>query len=198
MDKITRILDAARQKGILQADDLEAMGISRNYLSQLCQDGRLRKVFRELYALADAPVTEHSSLAEVATRVPNSVVCLISALVFHGLTTQIPHEIWIAVPRSSWRPAFVYPPLNLTYLSGDAYTFGATEHQVDGITIKVYTSAKTVADCFKFRSKVGLDVAIEALREVWRARKATMNELTAAAGIYRMSKVMRPYLEAIV
>jgi predicted transcriptional regulator of viral defense system len=198
MNRTEQVLDIARKKGIIRASDIEAAGISRNYLYILCKAGQLLKTARGLYTLPDAPVTEHSTLAEVAKRVPNSIVCLISALSFHGLTTQIPHEVWIAVPRGSWRPDIEYPPLNLTYVSGDAYLFGAREHDINGVAVKVYSPAKTVADCFKFRSKVGLDVAIEALRDAWRSRKASMDELMEAAKICKVSKVMRPYLEATV
>lgn len=198
MNRTKQVLDIARKKGIIRASDIEAAGISRNYLYILCKAGQLLKTARGLYTLPDAPVTEHSAFAEVAKRVPNSIVCLISALSFHGLTTQIPHEVWIAVPRSSWRPDIEYPPLNLTYVSGDAYLFGVREHDINGVAVKVYSPAKTVADCFKFRSKVGLDVAIEALREAWRSRKASMDELMEAAKICKVSKVMRPYLEATV
>jgi predicted transcriptional regulator of viral defense system len=198
MNRTKQVLDIARKKGIIRASDIEAAGISRNYLYILCKAEQLLKTARGLYTLPDAPVTEHSAFAEVAKRIPNSIICLISALSFHGLTTQIPHEVWIAVPRGSWRPDIEYPPLNLTYVSGNAYLFGAREHDINGVAVKVYSPAKTVADCFKFRSKVGLDVAIEALRETWRSRKASMDELMEAAKICKVSKVMRPYLEATV
>jgi predicted transcriptional regulator of viral defense system len=148
--------------------------------------------------LPNAPVTEHSSLAEIAKRFPHAVVCLLSALSFYEITTQIPHKIWITVPRGAWKPDVDYPPLSLTYVSGDAYSFGIQEHDINGVIVKIYSPAKTVADCFKFRNKVGLDVAIEALREVWRSRKASVDELLEAARIDRVLKVMRPYLEATV
>lgn len=198
MNRTEQVLNIAREKGLIRANDIEVAGISRNYLYLLHKAGLLRKTARGLYALPDAPITEHSALAEVAKRVPKGVVCLLSALSFHGITTQIPHEVWIAVPRGSWRPDIEYPPLNLTYVSGEAYSFGVHEHDVHGVVVKAYDCAKTVADCFKFRNKVGLDVAIEALREAWRYRKARMDELVEAAGICKVSTVMRPYLEAIV
>jgi len=198
MDQIKQVLEIAGEKGIIQARDVEGAGISRNYLYKMLKSGLLVKAARGLYALPDAPVTDQSSLAEIAKRVPNAIVCLISALSFHGITTQIPHEIWIAVPRGSWRPGFDYPPLNLTYVSGVAYAFGVREHDINGVIVKVYSPAKTVADCFKFRNKVGLDVAIEALRETWHSRMATMDELVEAAGMCKVARVMRPYLEAIV
>ncbi len=198
MRRQQQIVELARTKGIIRAEDVEAMGISRNYLYRMHKEGLLAKSAVGLYTLPEAPVTENSSLAEVAKRLPHAVVCLISALSYHGITTQIPHEIWLTIPRGSWRPDVEYPPLNLTYVSGPAYSFGIQEYVINGVAVKIYSPAKTVADCFKFRGKVGLDVAIEALREAWRSRKVTMDELVEAAGIDRVSKIMRPYLEATV
>ncbi|HEC43632.1 MAG TPA: hypothetical protein ENI20_12475 [Bacteroides sp.] len=114
------------------------------------------------------------------------------------MTTQIPHEIWIAVPRDTWRPSMDYPPLHYTVLTENVYNFGIQEVNINGTIVKIYSPAKTIADCFKFRNIVGVDVAIEALREVWRSRKATMDELAEAAEVNRVSRIMRPYLEAIV
>ena len=198
MNRQQQILGLAREKGIIRAEDVKAMGISRNYLYRMHKEGLLEKSAVGLYTLPEAPVTENSSLAEIAKRLPHAVVCLISALSYHGITTQIPHEIWLTIPRGSWRPDVEYPPLNLTYVSGPAYSFGIQEHVINGVAVKIYSPAKTVADCFKFRNKVGLDVAIEALRETWRSRKVTMDELVEAAGVDRVSKIMRPYLEATV
>lgn len=198
MNRKKQILDLAEKKGMLRANDLESIGISRNYLYKLHKEGRLERTATGLYVLPEAPVTEHSPLAEVAKRVPHAIVCLISALSFHEITTQIPHEIWLTIPRGAWRPRMDYPPLNLTHVSGAAYTFGVQEHTINGVSAKIYSPAKTVADCFKFRNKVGLDVAIEALREAWRSRAAAMDELVEAAQINRVSKIMRPYLEAVV
>ena len=197
MKRKDQVLKIAEKKGIITANDLETEGISRNYLFTLYKDGLLQKTSRGLYALPDASFTENVNLVEVAKRVPNAVVCLISALSFHNLTTQIPHEIWITVPRGAWRPVIDYPPLNLTYVSGDAYSFGIQKQKIQGVIVKIYSPAKTVADCFKFRTKVGLDVAIEALRETLRSRKATVDELANAAKICKVFKVMLPYLEAI-
>lgn len=183
---------------MIGAKDAESVGISRNYLYLMCKEGLLVKTVRGLYTLPEISITEHWQLGEVAKRVPNAVVCLISALSFHRITTQIPHEVWLAIPRGAWSPMIEYPPLNLTYVSGDAYSFGVEDHNVNGVTIRVYTPAKTVADCFKFRNKVGLDVAIEALREAWRSRKASVDDLIKAAEVNRVSRIMRPYLEATV
>ena len=125
------------------------------------------------------------------------MVCLLSALQFHNLTTQIPHRVWIAIENKNWKPEFDYPLLDVVRSSGRAFSFGVEQHEVNRVPVKVYSPAKTVADCFKFRNKIGLDVAMEALRETWRSRKATMDELWEAAKVCRVANVMRPYLEAV-
>ncbi len=188
---------AGRQGGLVATRDVENLGLPRTYLYRLCEKGMLTKVGHGLYSLPEPAATEHLALVEVSKRVPKAVICLISALSFHGITTQIPHEVWIAVQRGSWRPDFDYPPLNVTNVSGPAFSFGVETHHLSGVAVNIYNPAKTVVDCFKFRNKVGLDVFIEALREVWRTRKATMDELVRAAEVCRVSRVIRPYLEAI-
>ncbi len=198
MDRKRQILELARKQIIIRAEDVEALGISRNYLYTMRDEGLLQKTAVGLYSLPDSEINENTNLVEVAKRVPNAVVGLLSALNFHGISTQIPHEIWIIVPRGAWSPKIDYPPLHLNYVSGPAYSYGVQEHVLNGVVVKIYSPAKTVADCFKFRNKVGLDVATEALREVWRTRKATMNELVEAAKINKVLRIMRPYLEATV
>ena len=146
---------------------------------------------------ADARPTENQSLVEACKRVPRGVVCLLSALQFHGLTTQAPFEVWMAVGVRAWAPRVDYPPLRIVRFSGSALTGGVEERRIGGVPIRVYGPAKTVADCFKFRNKVGLDVALEALRDCRRRRKATMDELWRAARVCRMTNVMRPYLESL-
>lgn len=188
---------AGRQGGLVATRDVENLGLPRTYLYRLCEKGMLTKVGHGLYSLPEPAATEHLALVEVSKRVPKAVICLVSALSFHGITTQIPHEVWIAVQRGSWQPDFDYPPLNVTHVSGPAFSFGVETHRLSGVAVNVYNPAKTVVDCFKFRNKVGLDVVIEALREVWRTRKATMDELVRAAEVCRVSRVIRPYLEAI-
>lgn len=198
MESKRQILELARKQVVINAEDVEALGISRNYLYAMRKEGLLQKTAVGLYSLPEAEFNEYRNLVEVAKRVPNAVVGLVSALNYHGITTQIPHEIWIIVPRGAWRPKIDYPPLRLNYVSGAAYSYGVQEHVLNGVVVKIYSPAKTVADCFKFRNKVGLDLAIEALREVWISRKATMNELVEAAKINRVLRIMRPYLEATV
>ena len=197
MDRKRKILELAEQMGLIRPRDIEQMGISREYVLRLYRNGELIRVGRGLYALPGAQTSEALSLAEVAKRVPNAVICLISALEFHGLTTQIAHRVWIAIENKKWEPTFDYPPLEIVRLTGHAFNFGVIEQEVDHVTVKVYNPAKTVADCFKFRNKIGLDVALEALRETWRNRKATMDELWESAKVCRVAKVMRPYMEAI-
>ena len=147
--------------------------------------------------MADAPVTEHHSLAEVAKRLPNATVCLLSALVFHEITTQVPGEVWVALPRGSRTPRIDRPKLRVLRFAGTALTAGRVEHRLEGVPVMIYSPAKTVADCFKFRNKIGLDVALEALRECVRQRKATIAEIRHFAEICRVARVMQPYLESL-
>ena len=197
MDRKQKVLRLARRLGIVRPRDIEAEGIPREYLYRLCANGALTRVGRGLYALPDTLRSEAITLAEVAKRAPNAVICLISALQFHNLTTQIPHKVWIAIENKKWEPKWDYPPIELVRLTGRAFSFGVETYKVDRVPVRIYTPAKTVADCFKFRNKIGLDVAVEALRETWRSRKATMDELWEAAKVCRVANVMRPYLEAI-
>ena len=128
---------------------------------------------------------------------PNGIICLISALRFHDLTTQVPHEVWMAISEKARRPKVDYPPLRIVRFSGDSLDYGAVTQKVEGVPIRVFDPAKTVADCFKYRNKIGLDVALEALRDCYRQRKATMDELWKAAKVCRVARVMQPYLESI-
>lgn len=198
MNRKDRIIELARQMGIIRPREVEALGIPREYLLRLYRDGELERVERGLYALPGTLTSEFISLAEVTKRVPNAVICLISALVFHNLTTQLSPRVWIAIENRSWEPEFKSPHLELVRLSGRAFNFGVQEHIVNHVTVKVYGPAKTVADCFKFRNKVGLDVALEALREVLRSRRATVDDLWEAAKVCRVANVVRPYLEAML
>jgi len=193
-----KILKIVKKKGMITAGDLEKTGVYRNLMYEMCDEGLLVRQSRGLYSASDTQFSEHLSLIEISKRSPNSVVCLVSALSFHGVTTQLPHEVWIAVKRGSWIPKYDSVPVNVTVISGNAFDFGIEKHKISGIEIKVYSIAKTVADCFKFRNKIGLDVAIEALKEVVRSRKATVDEIMKAAEICRVGTVIRPYLEAVI
>lgn len=192
-----KVLELVRKANILRPRELDSYGIPRTYLSRLCAAGKLQRVGRGLYVLPGSGATEHHSLAEVCKRVPQGVVCLLSALRFHDLTTQSPFEVWLAIGEKSWRPRLEYPPLRIVRFSRTALTAGAEKHQIEGVTVHVYSPAKTVADCFKYRNKIGLDVAIEALRECLRARCCTMDDLWHYADICRVRNVMRPYLESL-
>ena len=197
MDRKGKILELAKEMGLIRPRDVEAAGIPREYLLGLYRDGHLERVGWGLYALLGTRTSESTSLAEVAKRVPNAVICLISALQFHDLTTQIADRVWIAIENKTWEPTFDYPLLEIVRFTGRAFGFGVEEHEVDRVSVKVYSPAKTVADCFKFRNKIGLDVALEALRETWTRREGTMDELWEAAKVCRVANVMRPYLESV-
>jgi predicted transcriptional regulator of viral defense system len=186
-----------RQHGIVRPRDVEAVGIPREYLLRLYRQGKLDRCGRGMYTLPNAPVTEHRSYAEVAKRVPEAVICLLSALAFHEITTQNPAAVWIALGEGARTPALASPSLRVVRLSGLSLTEGIESHRVEGVPIRVYSAAKTVADCFKFRNRIGLDVAIEALKECVRRKKGTVNDIYSFAKICRVSNVIRPYMEAL-
>jgi len=192
-----QVLQFVRDAGIVRARDLAAHGLSPTHLQRLYEQGRLQRSGRGVYLPVDADFDEHASLTEAALRVPAGVVCLLSALQFHGLTTQLPHEVWLALPLRANTPRLDYPPVRVVRLSGAALTTGIDTQRIGSVTVRVYSPAKTVADCFKFRSKIGVDVALEALHDCWRKRRATMDELWHFAKVCRVTTVMRPYLESV-
>jgi predicted transcriptional regulator of viral defense system len=195
--RIHKLLHLAAEQQIVRAKDAAGLGIPRNYLGRLVQRGLLEKVRRGLYTSPQFSGTEHISLVEVSYQLPKGIVCLLSALRFHNFTTQSPHEVWIAVGQKAWAPKLPSPSIRLVRMSGQALHFGVEEHPIAGTIIRVFNPAKTVADCFKFRNKIGVEVAIEALKESRKTKKATMDELWAAAKVCRMANVMRPYLESL-
>lgn len=199
MASSTSILDLARSRGLLRSRDLQTHVGSgyRVALSTLSKQGKLIRVGRGLYALPDRETNEHASLAEIALRYPNAVFCLLTALRIHELGTQSPHEIWVAIDNKAREPRPDYPPLRVARFSGEALVFGITQVSVDGAMIPVTSIAKTIADCFKFRNKIGLDVALEALRDAWKSKRVTMDELMEAARVCRVGNVIRPYLESL-
>jgi predicted transcriptional regulator of viral defense system len=184
-------------KALLRPSDAVAHGRSRQYLAQLARKGLLQKVARGLYALPQRQATEFASLAEIASKYPQVQVCLLSALAFHGLTTQAPFEVWIAVGNKARAPQPDYPPVRIVRFSGAALAEGVEVHNIEGIPVRVTSVAKTIADCFKYRNKIGLDVALEALKEAWHAKRVTMDELWHYGQICRVHNVMRPYLEGL-
>jgi predicted transcriptional regulator of viral defense system len=193
--KIARLV---KEAGVLRSRDLARHRIPRMVLSRMEARGEIERLGRGLYALPGASGTLHQSLVEVTKRVPKAVACLLTALSFHEITTQSPFEVWIALPRGAWRPRLEHQKLRVLRFSGASLTAGIETHVIQGVKVRVYNPAKTVADCFKYRNKFGLDVALEALRECWRQKKATMGELNRYAEICRVRNVMRPYLETLV
>ena len=193
-----RILSLAASQPLVRPRDVEALGIAREFLLRLHRQGILVRPARGVYALADSSVTEHHSLAIAAKLVPRGVVCLLSALRFHGLTTQDPHEVWMAIDFKARKPSIEVPALRVVRFSGRALTEGIDTHPIEGVPVRVYGPAKTVADSFKYRNKIVIDVAIEALRDALHKRKATVDEIHRFAKVCRVAKVIRPYLEAAV
>ena len=186
-----------RRSGTIRSRDLVAAGATRAQLSRMVAAGDLVRVARGLYAAPGYRSSEHGALAAVAKRAPGVLFCLLTALRFHDLTTQAPFEVWIAIGNKAHPPRLDYPSLRTVRLSAESLSAGVETHRVDGTPLRVTNVAKTVADCFKFRNKIGLDVALEALREARRARKASADELWRYAKLNRVANVMRPYLEAV-
>ncbi|HEX5009321.1 MAG TPA: type IV toxin-antitoxin system AbiEi family antitoxin domain-containing protein [Planctomycetota bacterium] len=193
-DTALRVL---RRLGLARTRDLDRAGVTRTRLRRLLDRGQVVRVGRGLYALPGSPRTERSDLAEAARRVPGGVICLLSALRFHGLTTQNPFEVWIAIDRKAWRPKVEHPPMRLIYLSGRALREGVEVHDVGGVELRVFSAAKTVADCFKFRNRIGSDVAVEALRAYRSRYPKRLEELWRCAEAGRVGRVLRPYLESL-
>ncbi len=192
-----RALGLLEKAGLARSRDLERAGVSRTQIRRLRDRGLIERVGRGLYRGPRAPLTERGDLAEAARLVPGGVVCLLSALRFHGLTTQNPLEVWLAIHRKAWRPRVDHPPLRFVYLSGAPLSEGVEEQDVGGVAVRVFSAAKTVADCFKFRNKIGTDVAVEALRAYRRAHPKGLEAVWRFAEIDRVARVIQPYLEAV-
>jgi len=193
----TAVLLRLARKGPVRPRDLDDAGIPRAYLKRLRDRGVLEQVDRGLYRLADAPMTELSSLAEVSKRVPHAVVCLLSALQVHGMTTEVPHAVWVLIDRHARFPRVTSPRLEVVRASGAARTDGVETRIIDGVKVLLTTPAKTVADCFRFRRHVGLEVALAALKDYLSKRKGTVDALIEAARADRIYAFLRPYLEAL-
>ena len=187
-----------KQGGILKTKEAIRVGIHPRTLYEMLNAGVLERLNRGLYRLADLPPLGNPDLVSVSLKVPHGVICLISALHYHDITTQIPHEIYLALERGTEPPRLDHPPIRIFWFTGRAFAEGVEMHKIDGIPTHIYSPEKTVVDCFKYRNKIGLDVAIEALRECWRNRRCTMDQLWYYAKICRVTNVMRPYLEALV
>ena len=193
-----RLLRYARDHGLVRPRELERLRIPRTTLKRLVDEGQLVRRSRGVYTVPEHEPTEHTDLAAVAKRAPKAVVCLLSALRFHGLTTQNPFEVWIMIDRTAWCPRIENPRLRVIRASGAALAEGVGFQRVEGVLVRITHPAKTVADCFKYRSKVGTDIAVEALRDCWQQRKATMDDIHRYARIDRVANVMRPYMESLV
>jgi len=192
-----KVLSMAKSLGILRVKDLLASGIHPEHIRRLCRKGQLVQNGRGLYRLADTDVSENITLAAIARRFPHGVICLLSALRFHGIGTQNPPDVWIAFKRGTARPKGRDLPLRVMWFSPASFTAGTESLTTDGVRVRVTNPAKTVADCFKYRNKVGMDVALEALRESIRRRKCTQDEIWKYAKVCRIANVMRPYLESV-
>lgn len=214
--KAQQILDLLHQVGVLRSRDLNTLGIPREYLRRLCKRGLIKRIARGLYTLPEVTPdvhesslklheerdlyfqvipSEYRSFVETAQKVPHGIICLLSALRFHDLTTQSPFEVWVAIDVKARRPKVDGVPIRIVRFSGPALEAGIEEHMIEGVRVRVYNPAKTVADCFKYRHKIGLDVAIHALRDCRRQNKCHITDLVYYAKVCRVLNVMRPYLE---
>jgi predicted transcriptional regulator of viral defense system len=191
-----KVVELLKRRVVLRPRDLDRHGIPREILRRLCERGDVQRVGHGLYRLTAGKETEHVTLAEVCKQIPAGVVCLVSALRFHNLSTQAPFEVWLAIDVKAYRSRTDLP-VRFVRFSGAALAEGVEVHKVDGVPVRVYNPAKTVADCFKYRNKIGLDVALEALKECRQGERCSMDDLWRYAKICRVANVMRPYLEAI-
>lgn len=193
-----RLLRHARLHGFIRTRELDGLRVPRTTLKRLVDGGLLIRRSRGVYTVPEYEPTEHTDLAAVAKRAPKAIICLLSALRFHELTTQNPFEIWMMIDRTAWRPQIKHPPVRVIRASGASLAEGVDIHEIEGVEVRITAPAKTVADCFKYRGKVGTEIAIEALRDCWRQRKATMDEIYRYAKIDRVANLMRPYMESLV
>lgn len=194
-DKVTAILELADKKGILRPKDVKEEGLPRQYVYRLHDQEKLEKVGRGLYKLPDKVFSINEQVIEASRKVNHGVICLISALEFHDMTTQIPKKVWMAIKVKARKPEVEFP-MEVVRMSGDAFEKGIEEHEVDNVNVRVYSPAKTVADCFKFRSKVGMEVCLDALSDFREQNMGTMDDIWKYAKINRVQNVIRPYMEA--
>jgi predicted transcriptional regulator of viral defense system len=192
---ISGIIPFLKKNGPSRVLEVEKAGFRRQDLRHLLLHGKIERLSRGIYQIARAPLLSNPSYAEIFLRSDTAVLCLLSALNFHGLTTQLPHEVWIAVEGTSRAPKLDYPPVRVARFTKQGFSSGIERHRMDGFEVRVYSVAKTIADLFKMRNKVGLDVAMEALREGLKEKKTTRSEILKMAKVCRIEKVMRPYLE---
>lgn len=186
-----------QQSGPLRSSQAIRLGIAPRTLYALRDAGQIVEVTRGVYRLPNAPSTEHSDLVQVSLRIPKGIICLISALAFYNLTTQIPHKVYVALPLNAEKPRLLYPPVRLFWLSQPAYSAGIEEHLLEGVTVRIYCREKTIADCFKYRNKIGMNIVMDALKESLQLGSKS-ESLLKYARIDRVEKIMRPYLEALL
>jgi len=196
--KRQQVIKLVKDQSVIRPRDLKEHGLPKDYLYILAKQGVIERVGRGLYQLPNTDMGRHQPLVEVSKLAPNAVVALLSALNYHNMTTQNPHQVWLAIDRKAWRPKISYPPVRFITMSADSLNAGVEKHFIDGVSVNIFSLAKTVVDCFKYRNKIGLDVALEALREGWSSRQFSMDELLRYAEICRVKKVMQPYLESLV
>ena len=187
-----------RHGGVLRTSEAIRLGIHPRTLYAMRDAGVLECLSRGLYRIADLPHLSNPDLVAVALKVPTGIICLISALAYHELTTQIPHEVYLALPRGAEPPRLDHPPIRIFWFTGKAFAEGIDTHEVDGVPVRIYGVEKTLADCFKYRNKIGLDTAVEALKGYVSGRRIDIDKLMVYARICRVEKVMRPYLEALL
>lgn len=195
-EKMEKVLDLAEKKGVLRPKEVEENGLPRKYIYRLVEEGKLKKIGRGLYKIPGKDFSVDETLVEACKRIPDGVVCLLSALQFHRMTTQLPNQIWMAIEQDSWEPE-VDLPIRFIRMSGDSFEKGVEEHEAEGVPVRVYSPAKTVADCFKVRNKIGIDVAIESLKEYREEKTGTLDEVWKYARIDRVHNVIKPYMQAI-
>lgn len=194
----TRALDLLKERGMLRLRDFAAQGIGPETLARLVREQTIVRPARGLYQLPTAPTHAAHTLAAAAALVPNGVVCLVSALQFHELTLQVPSAVWMAIERTAWRPRIDYPPIRFVRFPESGLVDGVKRHRIEGMQVSITTPARTVVDCFRYRNKIGLDVALEALREGLRSRRFKPDDLWRVASKSRAWSVMQPYIEALV
>ncbi len=194
----SRALALVRAMGVVRARELREQGIPAAVLGRLCDQGLLERAGRGLYRLPGAPLTRDHALALMAKRVPKGIVCLLSALRFLELTTQQPHEVWVAIDEKDWAPRVDWPAIRVVRMSGRARSSGVERHRIELVPVLVFSPAKTVADCFKFRNKIGLDVAVEALKDYLAKHRGGADELWRQARVCRVEKILRPYMEGML
>jgi predicted transcriptional regulator of viral defense system len=192
-----RILEVARKQSVFRAGDVQDATDPRSTLRRMAAQGEIVRVGRGLYAIADAEISGNHSLVEATKRYPGGVICLTSALFFHGIGTQMPYEIWMMRPDRKMTPNKDFF-IRFVYCTGAAFSHGVETHRIEGTEVSIYTPPKTIADCLKYRNKIGLDVAIEAIKEGWRAKRFTMDELWEAAKVCRVQNIVQPYVEMLV